>query len=113
VARSSKTLVREATFGKGSFPTIAFVNLATMPLGVDLHKLVAVLQKQLDRDFVPIWGYPAKLHVTDKPKLTDWQVVFLDDADAANTLGYHDITKNGQPISKVFVTSKGERDVIT
>jgi hypothetical protein len=103
VARASRTLVRGAAFDQGKFPTVAFVNLATMPLGVNLNKLVATLQKQLDRDFVPIWGYPAKLHVTDKPKLTDWQVVFLDDADAANTLGYHDITKNGQPISKVFV----------
>jgi hypothetical protein len=32
-------------------------------------------------------------------------VVFLDDADAANALGYHALTKNGQPISKVFVKS--------
>jgi hypothetical protein len=52
---------------------------------------------------VPIWGYPATLHETTKPKPDEWQVVFLDDADAANVLGYHDITKNGQPVSKVFV----------
>jgi len=50
-----------------------------------------------------VWGYPARLYVTDKPKNDEWQVVFLDDADAANALGYHDLTKNGQPISKVFV----------
>jgi hypothetical protein len=95
--------VKAAAFNQGKFPTIAFVNLATAPLGVDLEKLVAALQKQMERDFVPVWGYPAKLYVTDKPKSDEWQVVFLDDADAANALGYHDLTKNGQPISKVFV----------
>lgn len=94
---------RAAAFNQGKFPTIAFVNLATEPLGVDLAKLVAALDKQMLRDFVPIWGYPAKLYVTDKPKPDEWQVVFLDDADAANALGYHALTKNGQPVSKVFV----------
>ena len=94
---------RAAAFNQGKFPTIAFVNLATAPLGVDLTKLVSVLEKQLQQDFVAIWGYPAKLYETKTPKADDWQVVFLDDADTANALGYHDITKNGQPISKVFV----------
>ena len=88
---------------KGMFPKIAFINKATEPLEIDLQKLVAALTKQLDNDFVPIWGYPATLRVTDAPTSDEWQVLFLDDADAANALGYHDITANGQPISKVFV----------
>jgi hypothetical protein len=54
---------------------------------------------------VPIWGYPAKLYVAEKAKLGEWQVVFLDDSDAADALGYHDLTKDGQPVSKVFVKS--------
>jgi hypothetical protein len=103
MARNPRMSIREAAFNQGKFPTVAFVNLAETPLGVDLGKLVAALQKQMELDFVPIWGYPAKLYVTDKPKGDEWQVVFLDDADAANALGYHDLTKNGQPISKVFV----------
>jgi hypothetical protein len=103
MARSPIASIKAATFNQGKFPTIAFVNLANAQLGVDLGKLVAALQKQMERDFVPIWGYPAKLYITDKPKDDEWQVVFLDDADAANALGYHDLTKNGQPISKVFV----------
>jgi len=96
-------MVIRAAFNQGEFPTIAFVNLAKTPLGVDLTKLVAALTKQLDHDFVPIWGYPAKLYVAKKAKPGEWQIVFLDDADAANALGYHDLTKNGQPVSKVFV----------
>ena len=96
-------MVKAAAFNQGKFPTIAFVNLATVPLGTDLRKLVAALDKQMQQDFVPIWGYPATLYVAQKPKPGEWQVVFLDDADAANALGYHDITKDGQPVSKVFV----------
>jgi hypothetical protein len=103
VAKARTTSIKAAAFDQGKFPTIAFVNLAQTPLGVDLGKLVAALEKQMKEDFVPIWGYPAKLYVTDEPKLDEWQLVFLDDADAANALGYHDLTKNGQPISKVFV----------
>jgi len=103
MTQARRRSARRVAFDRGKFPTVAFVNLATAPLGLDLHKLVAVLQKQLDRDFVPIWGYPARLYVTEKPKPGEWQLVFLDDAVAANLSGYHDITKNGQPISKVFI----------
>src|SRR5262249_41700135 len=103
IKRIPAMAIKAAAFNQGKFPTIAFVNLATVPLGVDLGKLVSALDKQMQRDFVPIWGYPAKLYVTKNPKPDEWQVVFLDDADAANALGYHDITKDGQPISKVFV----------
>src|SRR5205823_1645560 len=94
---------RAAAFNQGKFPKIAFINLAKTPLGVDLEKLVAALDTQMKRDFVPIWGYPAELHVAKEAGPDEWQVVFLDDADAANALGYHDLTKNGQPVSKVFV----------
>ncbi|MCP3415678.1 hypothetical protein NLM16_16325 [Bradyrhizobium brasilense] len=102
MARTSIS-VKAAAFNQGRFPTVAFINKATTPLGVNLDKLVSALQKQLDQHFVPVWGYPAKLHVTAEPEADEWQIVFLDDADAANALGYHDITKDGQPISKVFV----------
>ena len=96
---------RAAAFNQGKFPTVTFVNLATTPLGVDLGKLVAALKKQMQRDFEPIWGYPATLRVADEAKPGEWQVVFLDDSDAADALGYHDLTKNGEPVSKVFVKS--------
>lgn len=90
----------------GQFPTIGVVNLATVPLGVDLDALIAALQKFLDEHFVPIWGYPAKLvkYASVKEIPADqWQFLFIDDADTAGALGYHDLTKNGQPVSKIFV----------
>ncbi|UPK36606.1 hypothetical protein IVB18_04275 [Bradyrhizobium sp. 186] len=109
-------MIRAAAFNQGKFPTIAFTNLAKESLGVDLRKLVSALEKQLERDFVPIWGYPAKLRISDKPKPDEWQIVFLDDTDEANALGYHDLTKDGQPVSKVFVKSTigaGEKISVT
>lgn len=85
------------------YPTISFTNLATVDLGVDLKKLVPALTTFLVRCFVPVWGYPAKLKITKTPDPKHWQMLFFDDADAAGALGYHDITKDGQPVSKVFV----------
>src|ERR1041385_8853478 len=101
-----KILLGSAFNQGGTFPTIAVVNQATVDLGVPLAKLVPALQKFLDEHFVPIWGYPAKLVVyNDVKKIppNQWPFLFLDDADAANALGYHDLTKNGQPVSKIFV----------
>jgi hypothetical protein len=92
-----------AAFNQGAKPTIACINLATVDLGVDFDKLVGVLQKFLDDCFAPVWGAPAKLVKATKPLDGAWTIVFLDDADAPNALGYHDLTKNGLPLSKIFV----------
>ena len=48
--------------------------------------LVAALQKQVTRDFFPIWGINAQLFFVSKsgtPKPAHWQLVFLDNADVA------------------------------
>jgi hypothetical protein len=106
VAKNPRNMSSQrGALNQGDFPTIGFVNMATVQLGVDLGELLAALNKQLHEHFVPIWGYPAKLYVTDKLKAGEWGLLFLDNADAADALGYHDITKDGQPISKVFVKS--------
>jgi hypothetical protein len=95
--------VRGAAFGQGAVPTIACMNKATVPLGVDFAALIAALQKCYDQYFLPIWGYPVRLQITNRPAASMWQFVFLDDADAADALGYHDLTSRHQPISKIFV----------
>jgi hypothetical protein len=88
--------------------SVACVNMATVDLGVPFDKLTAALQKCYDRHFLPVWGYPLRLYNTKKPKPTDWQLVYMDDADRAGDLGYHNLTKNGQPVSKVFVKTSLE-----
>lgn len=95
--------MKRAAFNQGGTPTIAFVNLAKTPLGVDLPALVAACQKALDEKFTPVWNTPAKLIVADKLPANAWGMLFIDNADEAGALGYHDLTPNGLPSSKVFV----------
>jgi hypothetical protein len=92
-----------AAFDRGQVPTIACFNRATVPLGVDFNKLLAALQRFLDQCVVPVWGTPAKLVQSTGFVKRAWALVFLDNADAPNALGYHDLTPDGFPVSKVFV----------
>ncbi len=92
-----------AAFDQGQIPEIAVFNQATTPLGLDLDKLVAALQKFVTDYVVPVWGTPARLVKTTGFKKNAWAVVFLDTADQANALAYHELTPGGFPLSKVFV----------
>ena len=84
-------------------PTIACINRASAPLGVDFDKLIAALQKYVDQHVAPVWGTPAKL-VKSKGFVRDcWAMVFIDHADHAHSLAYHDVTPEGLPQAKVFV----------
>ena len=86
-----------------NIPTIAVCNQATIPLGVDLTDLMVASQIYLVSALVPAWGTRANLIHTEKPSSTAWNMVFLDNADQANALGYHDVAANGLPFTKVFV----------
>ena len=92
-----------AAFDHGQVPTIACFNKATGSLGVDFGRLISVLQKFVDQYFVPVWGTPARLVRTTGFRKGAWALAFLDRADVANALGYHDLTPDGLPLSKVFV----------
>ena len=92
-----------AAFDHGQIPSIACFNKATVGLGVDFGALVAALQRFVDDYFVPVWGTPAKLVPTTGFRKGWWALAFLDRADVANALGYHDLTPDGLPLSKVFV----------
>jgi len=92
-----------AGFDRAVVPTIAFVNKAKVHLGVDFDDMVRAMQTFVDDCFAPVWGAPARLIKASKPKHGAWTMVFLDDADEADALGYHETTKNGLPVSKVFV----------
>lgn len=98
-----KTKTVRAAFDRGQIPTIACFNRAKTPLGLDLNKLLAALQKFVDTAVVPVWGTPAKLVLSTGFLPGAWAVVFLDTADAPGALAYHDLTPDGFPLSKVFV----------
>jgi len=97
------TVIHAAQAGQGGAVSIACFNMAKTALGVDFDKLTATLQKCYDQHFLPVWGYPVTLYNTGNPKPTDWLFGYFDDADTAGALGYHDLTKDGRPLSKIFV----------
>ena len=90
---------------------VACINNARVDLGVPFHKLTAALQKCYDRHFLPVWGYPVRLYNAERPKPTDWQLLYFDDAGAASASGYHGLTKHGQPVSTVFVKPARAEDL--
>ena len=92
-----------AAFDQGQVPTIACINKATVSFRVRFDELVSTLQEFLDSHFVPVWGTPARLTVSDRFVTGGWAMAFLDSADVQNALGYHDLTPDGLPLSKVFV----------
>jgi hypothetical protein len=95
-----------AEFDQGQVPSIACVNRATTALGVDWTHLVAALDEYANAVFARIWGTPAKIiDAGTGPAIPSgcWAILFLDNADEPNALGYHDLTPEGLPLSKVFV----------
>jgi hypothetical protein len=105
------SVIRAAAAGQGAAPSVACINLATVDLGVPFDKLTAALQAWYDKHVLPVWGYPLRLRnlsKRQKPRANEWQFVYLDTADEAGALGYHDLTVNGQPVSKVFVKTTQE-----
>jgi hypothetical protein len=89
---------------------------AKTPLGTDLDKLVAALQIQISRDFAPIWGVDCVLAIQEKPRTGIQRLGFYDTTKQANTLGDHELTKDGLPLGKVFVETTlqdGEDPTVT
>lgn len=87
---------------------IAIINASTVVPDDKAAKVVAALQIQVHRDFYPVWGVDAHLTFVPKgkkPAKDAWQLVILDNSDQAGALGYHDITKAGLPLGKVFASS--------
>jgi len=91
------------SFNQGEKPAIACFNKAKTPLEVDLDALIAAMQTYVDNFVAPVWGTAATLQRSQDFVKGAWAVVFLDDADQADALAYHDLTDDGLPQSKVFV----------
>jgi hypothetical protein len=86
-------------------------NHSTIVSDADVAKVVAAGQKQIDRDFGPVYGIKAAVHFAAKDAALsayDWQLIVVDDADQAGALGYHDVAANGSPIGYCF--AKTTRD---
>ena len=99
----SSARIRRTAIDRSPVPRIACFSLATVPLGVDLDKLLSALQIFVDRCVAPVWGTPAKLVRSTGFVRGMWALVFLDKADRRGQVAYHDLTPDGFPIAKVFV----------
>jgi hypothetical protein len=71
--------------------------------GVTVPQLMAALQAQVNTDAGPIWGFACQLTIGFSTLPGQWGLILLDDSDQADALGYHELTRHGMPIAKVFV----------
>jgi len=84
---------------------IAVKNLSNVVPQTLVEAALPALQKQVSNDFCAAWGIDATLTLVPKSKrvpATAWLLGIFDDADQAGALGYHDLTRAGQPLGKVF-----------
>lgn len=86
---------------------IAVINESTSVSNTAVQALIPAFTTQWNRDLAPLWGLD-KVAFTFVPKgqvpvAGSWWLVWLDNADQANALAYHDLTDEGLPLSKVFV----------
>jgi hypothetical protein len=92
-----------AAFDRGQVPRIACFRKGKTPMGVALADLVGALQRYVDEHVAPVWGTPARLVRSTGFLKGAWAMAFLEDADVAGALAYHDLTPDGFPLSKIFV----------
>ena len=84
---------------------VAVLNRSTQVKDASVKALVSALQIQVSRDFQAAWGIDAQLQWVREGGKTPrdaWQLVVFDSSDQAGALGYHDLTRSGRPLGKVF-----------
>ncbi len=82
-------------------PTIYLVDLATKHKGY-AKDLLLPMQTFIRNYFEPVWKIDCVLKTSPKAVKGAWNMLFIDDADAADALGYHEFLK-GFPLAKIFV----------
>jgi len=85
--------------------TVSVINASSVVTDDECRTLVAALQKQVSRDFAPVWGIDATLAFVPTggaPASGTWWLSILDNTDRAGVLGHHDLTPDGLPVGKSF-----------
>lgn len=86
-------------------PLIVVKNFSKVIKDSELISALPAFQTQVSRDFAPAWGLDALLKFLPAHEALPagaWLLGVFDNADQAGALGYHDLTKGGLPIGKVF-----------
>jgi len=84
---------------------VVVINESTVVTDEVVQGAIPALQTQVTRDFAPVWGFDVDLRFIpsgNTPPSGSWWLVILDNSDQAGALGYHDLTSEGLPMSKVF-----------
>src|SRR5229473_6471148 len=86
---------------------IDIINASTVLKDEQIELVIPALQEQVSWDFAPAWGRDAQLSFVPSgtpPSMVggNWQLIVCDNSDQAGALGYHDLTKDGLPLGKVF-----------
>jgi hypothetical protein len=105
---TNRTSSNQASANPASTIQISVINASTVISDADVPAVVDALQQQVTNDFGPIWGVNAILSIVpggSQPPAGSWWLTILDDADQAGALGYHDLTSEGLPLSKVFAAT--------
>jgi hypothetical protein len=94
-------------------PVVALMNRSTNISDEDAARCAKALNIQVDRDFSPFWGLNCTLVFVGKgktPPKGSWQLFMIDNPDVAGALGYHDLTKEGYPVGKIFTKLQSDTD---
>ncbi len=62
----------------------------------------ATLQAFVTDHFAPVWNLPCQLKLSTVPAKNAWNMLYIDTADEADALGYHEFL-HGFPLGKIFV----------
>lgn len=86
---------------------IAVLDESSLSSPQEIARVVTAIATQVSRDWTPRWLTAGELFVSTPEKVPAeaWQLVILDDSDQADALGYHELSKTGTPLGKVFVRS--------
>jgi len=96
-------------YDRGS-PRIAVINESERVNDRELARVVRALQRQVDRDFFPLWGWRAELSLGKPRGRTRAMKIHLRDVpDLKDAEGYHFI--DGLPITYVFTENSAGRPV--
>lgn len=89
---------------RGHGVNISVVNDSQIHMGYELDELVAVGQNFLDKILTHFWpGTHAHLIPTKVILPRTHAIIIMDSSDHNEDLGYHTVTPDGLPLSKVFV----------
>jgi hypothetical protein len=97
-------------YDRGS-PTIAVVNRSRRVRDRELQRVVRALQKQIDRDFFPLWGWRANLVLqrSQAARPRAMKLILANRPDEEDALGYHFL--DGVPLTYVFTEDERGRPV--